>query len=116
VKGGEQAEKADRHQHVYPAAVPAHDHRHRFRQRVVDPRELLPVTRPAGEDHHAEREHHERENAGDVAARNRDFGVLYLLRGHRDAFDRKEEPDGEGNRREHAAHTRGRGVFHEIIE
>ncbi|MCY1527604.1 hypothetical protein D9M68_626740 [compost metagenome] len=90
---GHQAEQADPHQHVQPAAGLAHHHLHRLGQRVVDVGELAPVAHATGHDHDQESQHHQREDAGDVGDGDGSARLLGLFGGHGRAFDGQEEPD-----------------------
>ncbi len=97
MEAGNQTKQANPHQHMHPVRVFADNHFHRLRQRIVYVREFAPVARAACHQHHANRQHHQRQNPADVGAGNGSGGIFCLFGGHRCTFNGKEEPDGEGN-------------------
>eukprot|EP01022_Parablepharisma_sp_SALTPOND_P004209 TRINITY_DN118_c0_g3_i1.p1 TRINITY_DN118_c0_g3~~TRINITY_DN118_c0_g3_i1.p1 ORF type:complete len:1090 (-),score=381.38 TRINITY_DN118_c0_g3_i1:1933-5202(-) len=99
-----QPEQPQPHQHVQPVAVAADDELHGLRQRIVDVGQLGPVTGTTGKEHHADGQHHQGQDAGDVGDGDGAPRILGLFGGHRHALDGEEEPDRERDGGKHSRH------------
>ncbi|VGP59435.1 hypothetical protein SB00610_02849 [Klebsiella quasipneumoniae subsp. similipneumoniae] len=111
VEGGDEAKQPQPHQHMQPAAAVAHDRLHRLGQRIVNIGQRAPVADAAGEDHHPNRQHRQRQNAAAQGAGNGALRIFGLFGGHGSPLNGEEEPDSERNGGEHPRQRQAAKAF-----
>src|SRR5690606_21896945 len=114
VERGDESKESDACKNFRYATLLSEDDSDGFRQRVVDVGKLTPVGDAARQQHHPEREQHQRHDAGDVPFRNVAFRILHFFRNHSHAFDGEVEPDGEWKRGKYPLPLQREGVARKV--